>query len=1195
MALGCAAASARAQVGPAEGKEGLVDLGRFDERLKGHYAPKGFKVQIIASEPTIIDPTGMAFDDQGNLYVAEWKKADHMLDTWDTIPLPEGGTARIQRRRKATLDVVKRLTKQDKEGVYHEAEVVVDGAEMPSSIFPWKKSLYLTCVGRLERWSDEDGDGKFETRTILADGFCGFYHHWLSGMTLNADGWFYLTAGDNDNHIVGADGSRVEVSRCGTIVRSRVDGSQMHCFAIGFRNPYRDVAFNGTFDMFQVDNDQEDGSKFQGVRFINPVEEGDYGWRLRPGASCCQADFDRGALSGELPGKLPILAKTGRGAPAGLVIYNGTALPERYRDLAIYPDVFRKLVRGYRTVPQGGSYAIQEEIPLMTADDDLFRPCQAVVGPDGALYVLDWRSNSGGAGRLWGDGRWGRIYRITWEGDGETPALPTKPNNWKRVLAASDAQLLEMMRGRDYHEARRAQRELVSRGAAQRGPLLALLNDDGASLHARLLGLQGARQLWNTEVENAMIRALDDPRPEIRRLAAQALSWEPSEIRPRLIPILVAHLDDRDGRALRDIALALGRHGQARAEETARHLLGWLLEHPDADVVTRDAFIRALERLGHTGVEAVAEAIRQGQGEERSRAIAIYICFRTSPAARRLPVLAQQPGLTDAERAALIRQFKDIPLNIPVPTQGLADWVATHRAEVGPAVKVAALDVCRLAGNPAPALVVKLLDDPDETVRLAATQLAAQTRPAGAGPLLWARVADRDRSAAERLAIARALRIAGPAAFPALEEAYQAFADDSAFRKILRRAMAEPARAGAGAAALAALAEGAPEVRAEAIQILGESPPSALQLGRAFLDGQLPRADLPAVREAIRKYNTAEHRELLSQIDAAAAQETATFDVAELKERVQRGADPWKGLAIFRRETGVRCATCHKIENFGGNVGPALTGVSQALSLDKLIEAVLEPSKEIKEGYESYKVALQDGRVLSGIKVAQDDQTLTLRDANGQEMRLPISEIDEQMRESTSLMPVGLVADLSLDELADLLAFLQSPPAQATLRHRQRLDHWLAIGPFSPGPDDAPFPLDAVDPSQRFAGQVGTLLSWVPLDASTWGLVNLRGQFGLNPGRAYLATQIRSETDQDAALRFALDGPSRIYLNGTKVGEAPGQPRVNPQGPFHLAHLPLKAGWNTLLIAVDRPNQGEGQAIIEIGTAQAVAAQSQRP
>ena len=64
--------------------------------------------------------------------------------------------------------MVKRLRDPDGDGVYESAEVVLDGAEMPSAILPWKNSLLLTCVGRLERWTDEDGDGRFETRTVLA-------------------------------------------------------------------------------------------------------------------------------------------------------------------------------------------------------------------------------------------------------------------------------------------------------------------------------------------------------------------------------------------------------------------------------------------------------------------------------------------------------------------------------------------------------------------------------------------------------------------------------------------------------------------------------------------------------------------------------------------------------------------------------------------------------------------------------------------------------------------------------------------------------------------------------------------------------------------------------------------------------------------------------------------------------------------
>ena len=110
------------------------------------------------------------------------------------------------------------------------------------------------------------------------------------------------------------------------------------------------------------------------------------------------------------------MIKTGRGAPAGLLHYTGTAFPKEFRGVFIYPDVYRKSVRGYFVEPHGATFRITQEFTLMQSDDDYFRPCQAAMGPDGAIYILDWRTDSGGAGKLWGDGVHGRLYRLSWSG-----------------------------------------------------------------------------------------------------------------------------------------------------------------------------------------------------------------------------------------------------------------------------------------------------------------------------------------------------------------------------------------------------------------------------------------------------------------------------------------------------------------------------------------------------------------------------------------------------------------------------------------------------------------------------------------------------------------------------------------------------------------------------------------------------------
>ena len=172
------------------------------------------------------------------------------------------------------------------------------------------------------------------------------------------------------------------------------------------------------------------------------------------------------------------------------------------------------------------------------------------------------------------------------------------------------------------------------------------------------------------------------------------------------MPKLVPHLDDPDGRVVREVALAIGRHAEPRPQQASASLLRWLIAHPQADPAVKDAFVRGLERLGDAGVEEVALAIRTRRGVEREAAVAVFTSFRTAPAAGRLEGLVKVPDLSTTERVALIRHFGRFPPDVPAPTQGLVDWLVRH-SDFEPSIKIAALDACRLGGNPASALVLR--------------------------------------------------------------------------------------------------------------------------------------------------------------------------------------------------------------------------------------------------------------------------------------------------------------------------------------------------------------------------------------------------------------------------------------------------------------------------------------------------------
>ncbi len=412
----------------------------------------------------------------------------------------------------------------------------------------------------MRRFRQTEPGGEYNVKEIIARGFCGFHHQQVSGLTIGNDGWLYITSGDDDNYVEGSDGSRATILRTGAVFRCRPDGSRLHAFARGFHNPYRDVAFDAWGNMFHADNDIKDGSKFIGCRLMHVAEGCDFGWRLRPGVRCCQPDNLRGAVHGELPGKMPPLLKTGRGAPAGLLIYNDSRFPENYRGLLYYPDVVRKLIRAYRVEPRGATFAVTEEFAFLQSDDPLFRPCQMVTGPDGAMYVVDWRTDSGGAGRLSGDGVHGRIYRISWAGAKDQPARPLRPmDSWRKVVRLSDDDLLKVLTGEESSDRSHAQRELVRRGARNLAALLRLLRDVEQPLTARISALGILESFWNGDVQTAFQEVLANDEGPLRRLAAEGLGRGAVRGDAQVHDALLRALNDNDPSVQRAAALAMGR------------------------------------------------------------------------------------------------------------------------------------------------------------------------------------------------------------------------------------------------------------------------------------------------------------------------------------------------------------------------------------------------------------------------------------------------------------------------------------------------------------------------------------------------------------------------------------------------------------------------------------------------------------
>jgi len=186
----------------------------------------------------------------------------------------------------------------------------------------------------------------------------------------------------------------------------------------------------------------------------------------------------------------------------------------------------------------------------------------------------------------------------------------------------------------------------------------------------------------------------------------------------------------------------------------------------------------------------------------------------------------------------------------------------------------------------------------------------------------------------------------------------------------------------------------APEIRDRAIQLSQESPTTDVRgLFEAFIPESLRRARLGP---------SFDPQEVLS----------LTGDVA-------------RGQLIFTSDTS-RCRACHPVAGEGPSVGPDVKNLAKEYSVAELLRQIVQPSEKIDPKYFPHTLVTATGQIFTGLIVEQTDSPVTLRMADGKSVPVAADEIDELEKQDRSLMPEMLLADLTAQEAADLLAYLMS-------------------------------------------------------------------------------------------------------------------------------------------------------------------------
>ncbi len=578
--------------------------------------------------------------------------------------------------------------------------------------------------------------------------------------SLGPDGWLYVVTGAGDHSAEGKDGSKASVLRTGAVFRCRPDGSRLHVFAVGLHDPGM-PAFDLGGNLFVHDAGVPSGGAFASGRLLHVVEGGDYGFRLGQGETISNPDTHRAAWLGDRPGTLGPMLKTGRGPAGPLFIYNDSRLPERFRGLLLHPDAAGRRVRAYRLEASGATFNVAEEFEILFAKDEEFKPAQAGVGADGALYVLD-------------RGHGGRLLRLTWGGTKDEEAIkPHAMDTWAKAAKLEDDELAKELGNEDAGTREVVRRELVRRGDKQAVAVRKYFASTEATLPGQLAAMGVLSAMPDAATLRLMARAAEIGEPEMRSLSASLLGLCAAKGDKDANNTLLKCLADEDNHAKRAVALAMARVAGLGAADNIASALSF---DNGKDVVLTLGLVEALERLGKPGVDALIALADSGSQKNIDKVAELYPGLRSAEAFAALPGMLRNPHFVAAQRAALVKSAANYLSVGGVKLDAAAKQVIDNPKEVD-SVREALLEALAVpgvtAGEKAVAWALARLESENEAERIRAAGAVANLKPAKGGEALLARLAK--AAGEEKAALARAL-----AAFPGdkATEALTALVDD---------------------------------------------------------------------------------------------------------------------------------------------------------------------------------------------------------------------------------------------------------------------------------------------------------------------------------------------------------------------------------------------------------------------------------
>ncbi len=1180
-------ATARGQLGPVESAKKIKPA-------------EGLEAVLWASEPMVKNPTNLDIDSRGRVWITEGLnyRLSHGIKPF---------------KRIENADAIKILEDTDGDGKADQVTIFAD------NVYPIPMGLaveehfgtdgkYLGCkvyIGNspdLLVLEDTDGDDKADKRYPLLTGFGGVdSDHGVHGMVLGLDGKLYFTHGDGccsfeqktNRHdtknfdVVDKSGRHVSSDQLANTLRVNRDGTEFEIIADRQRNNY-ETCLNAFGNMFTSDND-DDGNR--GSRVIWVMDGGKYGYRT-PNSPRHWGE--------EVPGNVPKLVGTGNGSPCGIMVYEGDLLPKEYFGSLLESDAGTRQVNFFPLTREGAAFRTEYKV-FLASDDPWFRPVDSATAADGSVFVADWY-DSGVGGHNFADQTTGRIYRVFPKGN--APAAKKfdfgNPDGLRAALASPNVAAQDAARrsiiafGREHAHVAEYLAQIVKSGS------------EAAHFKARALWV-----LQGVSGDAAVVPFLNDSDPRIREQAVRMLGRDVSEngkveyneesakrpaVASKHLAVLSPLAADPDAGVRRELILALRNLPTSEVGAVLKTLtktwdgqdrwyleaLGLALEKRESDYIAglfEGTLFGDLD-LDRAGAES-AVALPPYFPVDRNEAF-VAVGTKSLPATALsktlglawrlhrgevLPLLSRvMPKLSSPEMQQtaddILAQMRDPQTAVMLATlAGKADDLSRKRQILRTLSRK--LDTSWRAAQSRPeivALTESALKDPG--LRLESVALAAATEDPRYVPALIALATDSKADEELKSAAVESLaRLKDPKVKDFLVSLIEGTKNQKTAGPSSEAAVRSLVNVEDPRSRLSALMQGPYPlgVRREALRNFARLNDGGEKLLALAKEGKVP-ADLKT--ELTTVLNTHPDRRVREQAASVVPppKMRGGKPLPPFYELVRREGKADKGRDVFFRTGANSCAGCHRVQGRGQWVGPDLSTIGTKYGRDELVRSILNPSAAIGYNFRSLTVALDDGRVLTGLPVEDSPDRLVLKTADGVRVSLRPSQVEDRKSSDVSLMPEGLAETLTDSELIDLLTFLSTLKQPVSI-----VGQYHVIGPVAEkGSVLALDPTAKVDHSAHLQGPEGKQLSWRRLDANAESLADMTTLLGDDPAKAaYLHAPITSPVAQKARLVIDSKAEVKAWLNGKSIALP-----TATDDPARSVMVDLPAGRSDLLIRV---------------------------